>query len=86
MAKLFPLFAKALYGAKSLDEATAAGAELNEGIKTRLEPLLVGAAPFFGGSQTLTMAEVWERPCVDLFVHNAWDWGLTFCLSSLRSW
>lgn len=62
MAKLFPLFAKALYGAKSLDEATAAGAELNEGIKTRLEPLLVGAAPFFGGSQTLTMAEVMVAP------------------------
>ncbi|KAL8383591.1 hypothetical protein RB595_010674 [Gaeumannomyces hyphopodioides] len=62
MTKLFPLFARALVAAKTLDEATAAGAELNDGITTHLEPLLAGAAPFFGGSQTLTMAEVLIAP------------------------
>ncbi|KLU90556.1 hypothetical protein MAPG_10408 [Magnaporthiopsis poae ATCC 64411] len=35
---------------------------MNEGIRTRLEPLLAGAAPFFGGSPTLTMAEVMVAP------------------------
>ncbi|KAL8291071.1 hypothetical protein RB600_006521 [Gaeumannomyces tritici] len=62
MAKLFPLFIRALVSSKTLEEATAAGAELNAGIAAHMEPLLAGAAPFFDGSQTLTMAEVLIAP------------------------
>ncbi len=40
------------------EEASALGALFATAIRTEIEPLLYDADPFFGGSQTLTMAEV----------------------------
>ena len=35
-------------------------------VKKEIEPLLENAAPFFGGSESLTLAEVWRnQPQVD---------------------
>jgi glutathione S-transferase len=60
--KVGTFFAKTLYSAKSPEEAAASAAELNAAIVKEIEPLLAGAAPFFAGSQKLTLAEV-RVPC-----------------------
>ena len=40
------------------EEKEKAGAELVEAVRKEIEPLLEDAGPFFGGSKTITLAEV----------------------------
>ena len=40
------------------EEKEKLGAEVVEVVKKEIEPLLEGAGPFFGGSKTITLAEV----------------------------
>lgn len=40
------------------EEEEALGRELVEAVEMEIEPLLKGAAPFFGGSEVMTLAEV----------------------------
>lgn len=42
------------------EEKEKLGAELVEAVKKEIEPLLEGAGPFFGGSKSITLAEVCE--------------------------
>ena len=47
--------------AEDEEEKERLGAEVVEAVKKEIEPLLEGAGPFFGGSKTITLAEV--RSC-----------------------
>lgn len=49
---------KVLWSAKTSEEAREAEKAAVAGAVKELEPLLAGAAPFFGGSDKLTLAEV----------------------------
>lgn len=40
------------------EEKEKLGSELVEAVRKEIEPLLEGAGPFFGGSQSITLAEV----------------------------
>ena len=40
------------------EEKEKLGAAVVEAVKKEIEPLLEGAGPFFGGSKTITLAEV----------------------------
>ncbi len=40
------------------EEKEKMGAELVEAVKKEIEPMLEDAGPFFGGSDTITLAEV----------------------------
>ena len=44
--------------AKGEEEKERLGAEVVEAVRKEIEPLLEGAGPFFGGSKTITLAEV----------------------------
>ena len=50
--------------AEGEEEKERLGAEVVEAVRKEIEPLLEGAAPFFGGSKTITLAEVrgWISP------------------------
>ncbi|KAK2601485.1 hypothetical protein N8I77_010933 [Diaporthe amygdali] len=50
--------------AKTADEAAENAEELVKGIAKEIDPLLKDAAPFFGGSKKLTLAEVLTGPFV----------------------
>ncbi len=52
-----PLFG--LYRAKSVEEEEEISQKVVAGLVKEVEPLLADAAPFFGGSDKLTLAEVW---------------------------
>jgi glutathione S-transferase len=56
MQFVYPVYAR-LIKARSAD-AEEAGKDAVAAVVKNVEPLLVDAAPFFGGSETLTMAEV----------------------------
>lgn len=43
------------------EEKERLGGELVEAVKREIEPLLESAGPFFGGSQSITLAEVRDR-------------------------
>lgn len=43
------------------EEKEKLGADMFEAVKKEIEPLLEDAAPFFGGSKTITFAEVRGR-------------------------
>ena len=43
------------------EEKEKLGAEVVEAVRKEIEPLLEGAGPFFGGSKTITLAEVRTR-------------------------
>lgn len=60
LSKAHPLSNKA-FGAASAAEAEAFVAEYVAAVKKEVEPLLVGAKPYYGGSETLTIAEVRGR-------------------------
>ncbi|KAM0187720.1 hypothetical protein ACHAPI_011040 [Fusarium lateritium] len=55
---------KAIYRAKTDDEINEATDDILAGILKEIEPLLKDAAPFFGGSDKLTFAEVLTAPFV----------------------
>ena len=40
------------------EEKEKLGAELVEAVRKEIEPLLEGAGPFYGGSKSITLAEV----------------------------
>ena len=40
------------------EEKEKLGAELVEAVRKEIEPMLEGAGPFFGGSESITLAEV----------------------------
>ena len=44
--------------AEGEEEKERLGAEVVEAVRKEIEPLLEGAGPFFGGSKTITLAEV----------------------------
>lgn len=46
------------FGAKSLDEAETFAKDFVDAVSKEVEPLLADAAPYFGGSDKLTLAEV----------------------------
>jgi glutathione S-transferase len=52
--------------AKTGDEEKAAADAYADAVSREVEPLLADAAPFFGGSNKLTLAEV--GPCMDLLL------------------
>ncbi|TFA97467.1 Glutathione S-transferase [Trichoderma ghanense] len=56
-SKAHPHYHKAIF-AKSGDEAEEAAAEFVKQLEKEVEPLLGDAAPYFAGSETLTLAEV----------------------------
>ncbi|KAJ4861242.1 glycosyl hydrolases family 18 domain-containing protein [Trichoderma breve] len=56
-SKVNSLYHKALF-AKTDEEAEEAAAEFVKQLEKEVEPLLSDAAPYFGGSKTLTLAEV----------------------------
>ncbi|KAK4060789.1 CAZyme family GH18 [Trichoderma aggressivum f. europaeum] len=56
-SKVNSLYHKALF-AKTEEEAEEASAEFVKQLEKEVEPLLSDAAPYFGGSKTLTLAEV----------------------------
>ena len=49
------------------EEKEKLGAELVEAVRKEIEPLLEGAGPFFGGSKSITLAEVCTKVTVALF-------------------
>ena len=51
------------------EEKEKLGAELVEAVRKEIEPLLEGAGPFFGGSKSITLAEVSTKVTVGLFEH-----------------
>ncbi|KAM0345494.1 hypothetical protein ACHAPU_006421 [Fusarium lateritium] len=55
---------KAIYRAKTEDEVNQAADDTVAAIVKEIEPLLKNAAPFFGGSDKLTFAEVLTAPFV----------------------
>jgi len=58
-SKVNPLFHKALWNANAEDNGSALQAFVDAVVK-EIEPLLEDAGPFFGGSERLTLAEVWN--------------------------
>lgn len=60
MTKVNGFYNKALRAA-SAQEAEGFVADLVAAVKAEVEPLLAGAKPYFGGAESLTMAEV-RRP------------------------
>lgn len=54
--------------AKTDAEAEEAAAEVVNQLAKEVEPLLADAAPYFGGSKTLTLAEVSRSALIALFV------------------
>lgn len=58
---------KALF-AKTNEEAEEAAAEFVKQLEKEVEPLLSDAAPYFGGSKTLTLAEVCQGMMEDVTV------------------
>ncbi|KAH6710870.1 glutathione S-transferase domain-containing protein [Leptodontidium sp. MPI-SDFR-AT-0119] len=55
--KVAPVYFKS-FGAKSLDEAETFAKDFVDAVSKEVEPLLADAAPYFGGSDKLTLAEV----------------------------
>ena len=53
------------------EEKERLGAEVVEAVRKEIEPLLEGAGPFFGGSKTITLAEV--RGWISPVTSNKWD-------------
>ena len=42
------------------EEKEKVASDVVAAVKKEIEPLLESAAPFFGGSESLTLAEVWK--------------------------
>ena len=58
------------------EEKEKMATEMVKTVEKEIEPLLEGAAPFFGGSETLTLAEVcapYAHSCLTLPLFCVWD-------------
>lgn len=57
------------------EEKEKLGADLVEAVRKEIEPLLEGAGPFFGGSKSITLAEVRAENFFRVFDNERRRWG-----------